>query len=287
MTAPPESVRAERPSPSTEQVDPLPGASDPGNAGADSDWVAVEEPLEIRVAGEAVATTMRTPGADRELALGWLYSEGSIRSRADVGQAVHCGALGSEEYGNVMDVLPAAGVDLERDPLTRLQPRTPTSSACGVCGRERIEALGELCRAVECDARLSVGQVLACVDALAAQQRHFSQTGGLHAAAATSLDAKVDALFEDVGRHNAVDKVIGRLLLRELLPASRGVLVVTSRASFEIVQKACMAQMPFVICLSAPTSLAVRTAQEFAMTLIGFVRERGFNVYSGAERIVA
>jgi FdhD protein len=102
-----------------------------------------------------------------------------------------------------------------------------------------------------------------------------------------SLDAKVDALFEDVGRHNAVDKVIGRLLLRELLPASRGVLVVTSRASFEIVQKACMAQMPFVICLSAPTSLAVRTAQRFAMTLIGFVRERGFNVYSGAERIVA
>ncbi len=250
------------------------------------DTVAVEQPLEIRVAGEAVATTMRTPGDDRALALGYLLSEGSIRGVSDVGAVAHCGRPTAPDFGNIIEVTPAPGVTLEHDPLTRIRPHAAVSSACGVCGREQILALLERCASLAgLGPSLSPEAVIHCCESLAAEQSNFAQTGGMHAAAIMTRDGHAVSTAEDVGRHNAVDKAIGRLLLSSELPAHDRVLVVTSRASFEIVQKACVAGIPVVICMSAPTSLAIETATEFGMTLVGFVRGDAFNVYTGESRI--
>jgi FdhD protein len=246
----------------------------------------VEEPLEIRISGEPVMTTLRTPGQDRELALGYLFGGGSIEDLAAVSGVAHCGRADSVDYGNVLEVTPSPGVTLARDPLARLRPTEVVSSACGVCGRAQILELAARCCSLEADrTELSSDAVLACCQALTETQAHFVGTGGLHAAAVLSPTAEVVACAEDVGRHNAVDKVVGMLLLQGRLPASEHVLVVTSRASFEIVQKACVASIPIVICLSAPTSLAIETATAFGMTLVGFVRDGAFNVYAGAHRI--
>lgn len=255
----------------------------------DKEAVLVEEPLEIRVSGEPVATTLRTPGADRELALGYLFSEGAIESRADVASIAHCGHLGAPGYGNVIDVTPAPGVCLARDPLERLRPRALVSSACGACGRadivEQCLARGSSLR--EDALTITAEQALRCVHQLTRNQRFFASTGGSHAAAVMTSAGRVCAAAEDVGRHNAVDKVIGSLLLREQLSVPQRLLVVSSRAGFEIVQKACMARVAVVIGLSAPTTLAVQMARRCSMTLIGFVRAQGFNVYSGEHRLRA
>ena len=248
--------------------------------------VLVEEPLEIRVSGEPVATTLRTPVADRELALGYLFSEGAIDGLSNIASVAHCGRPGTPGFGNVIEVTPGPGLALPEDPLERLRPKALRSSACGACGHADIMRLAERASSlVEDTTKLSANQVLRCAAKLARTQQFFSATGGSHAAAVMTPEGRVSAAAEDVGRHNAVDKVVGSLLLRQQLPARGQLLVVSSRAGFEIVQKACVAQIPIVVCLSAPTTLAVETARRTSMTLVGFVRRGGFNVYSGESRL--
>ncbi len=259
-----------------------------GVASSAPDVVVEEQPLEIRVAGEAVATTMRTPGHDRELSLGYLFAEGSVRAMSDIGSVAHCGRPGTESFHNVIEITLAPGVTLEHDPVARLQPHQVATSACGVCGREQILLLKQRCASLsDATIQMTEREVLRCCEALTTHQSNFARTGGMHAAAIMTTDGESATTAEDVGRHNAVDKVIGRSLLIGALPATDRVLVVTSRGSFEIVQKACVAGVPIVICMSAPTSLAIDTATEFGMTLIGFVRGDAFNVYTGDHRIAA
>ena len=248
-----------------------------------TDRVVVEEPLEIRVSGEVLAVTLRTPGHDRELALGFLLAEGLIRSRDDVGSVAHCGRPGEEGYGNVIDVLPAPGtvIDLEQ---TAMRRGTLTTAACGVCGRRSIDDLIARCGPVGDDSRWEVQLVAALPERLLERQANFARTGGLHAAGLAASDGRLISVREDVGRHNAVDKVFGRLLLDDALPAPAHALVVSGRASFEIVQKAVTAGVGLVVSVSAPSSLAVATALGARVTLVGFARGGSFNVYTHPER---
>jgi FdhD protein len=256
-----------------------------------TDEVAVEEPLEIRVDGEPVATTMRTPGADADLALGFLFGEGIIASAADVTAASHCGRPGDEGYGNVLDVRSGAGVRLEPERLLEGRRFVPVSSACGVCGRRSIDGLLARAGRVDPTPRLAPGLVTEAVAALTAVQPGFARTGGLHAVAAFGPDGVVMAAAEDVGRHNAVDKVVGALLRAGRLGAGAppegrpALLAVSGRAGFEIVQKAAAAGIPAVASVSAPTSLAVDLAEEAGILLCGFVRGARCNVYASAWRL--
>ena len=252
------------------------------------DTLAVEEPLEIRVAGTALAVTMRTPGHDVELAAGFLVSEGVIGEGAEFQAAIHCGGPGtggSENTYNVLDVSLAPGVALPAPEMTR---SFYTTSSCGVCGKASIEA-------VETVSRYDVSEDAVVVDAteivqyphrLREQQDAFDKTGGLHAAAL--FDVATGALLvlrEDVGRHNAVDKVVGWALLNDHLPLRGTVLQVSGRASFELVQKAVMAGIPMLSAVSAPSSLAAELAEKSGLTLVGFVRGRTMNVYSHPDRV--
>ena len=251
-------------------------------AGAQSaDWVAVEEPLEIRVATEPVAVTMRTPGEDAQLALGFLFAEGVIRSTDDVGSVAHCGRLGEEGYGNAIDITAAPGVVLNIESSRR---GTLTTAACGVCGRKSIDDLLARCRPLPLDQTISTQLLARSTEQLGTIQKNFAQTGGVHAAAALDAEGKVLVAFEDIGRHNAVDKVVGALLLRKLIGAP-ALLVVSGRASFEIVQKAAMARIPAVACVSAASTLAIDLAEKVGITLATFVRDGTFNVYTGRSRL--
>ena len=247
------------------------------------DVLVVEEPLEIRVAGESVAVTMRTPGADRALALGFLYGEGIIREIGDVGRAEHCGRPGTPEYGNVIDVLPRPGELLDPERIRAGRRGTLTSSACGVCGREQIEDMMQRCQPINDDRAIQVPMVFFAQEQMRQSQYVFTQTGGVHAAAAFSETGDMYCCFEDIGRHNAVDKVVGHLLETHNISEGQGVqiLAVSSRASFEIVQKAVVARIPVVVAVSAASSLAVDLAQEMGITLIGFAREKRMVVYTG------
>jgi FdhD protein len=246
--------------------------------------VAIEEPLEIRVTGETVAVTMRTPGHDHELVLGFLLAEGIIARANDVGRVFHCGKPGEEGYGNVMDVLGAPGTVIDVERLGAARRGTLTTSACGVCGRRSVDDLLASCPTLPLDVRFSARTVSGATALLAGEQRLFRETGGAHAAALVTPDGKLVVLREDVGRHNAVDKAVGRLLLDHVDP-TRLALVVSGRSSFEIVQKAARARIPLVIGVSAPTSLAVEAARRTNVTLVGFARGRDFNVYAGPDRI--
>jgi len=267
---------------------------------ADRDDVAVEEPLEIRVAGDPLAITMRTPGADRELALGFLHAEGVIRALDDVGSVAHCGRPGDEGFGNVIDVLPGAGVVLAPERVAGTRRGTLTTAACGVCGRLTIEDLIARCAPVADDARIEATALARFIRSMRDRQALFARTGGVHAAAlfaAAAADAPRgeaplpdDApLFvrEDVGRHNAVDKLVGALLFARALPARGRALIVSGRTSFEIVQKAAVAGIPIVASVSAPSSLAIDLAARMNVTLVAFLRGESMSVYSAAERIIA
>jgi FdhD protein len=244
-----------------------------------SDVVAVEEPLEIRVGGRGVSVTMRTPGHDRELALGFLASEG-VLARATQVDAVVQNAGGPT--ANVIDVLLAPGVELALDTLTR---HVFTSSSCGLCGKTAIEAVHHHFPPLT-DGVTVAGSVLAALpERLRAAQTAFAQTGGLHAAAVFAPDGSLIVVREDVGRHNAVDKVLGYGLLADLLPWRGHVLLVSGRASFEITQKALAGGLPIVAAVSAPSSLAVSFAEESGQTLIGFLRAGRMNVYARPERV--
>jgi FdhD protein len=247
-----------------------------------SDLVAAEEPLEIRLDGVPVAVTMRTPspGQDAELAVGFLAGE-AIVDAGDVAEVSECRPPG--EDGGIADVRLRPGATA-RDGWQRSFFAT---SSCGVCGKASIDAVRIVAPAVADGPTIERDVVVALPTALRAAQRVFERTGGLHAAALFDPNGRLELLREDVGRHNAVDKLVGRAAFDGMLPLARNVLVVSGRASFEIVQKAVIAGVPIVAAVSAPSSLAVRLALESNLTLIGFLRERAFNVYAGAERIHA
>ena len=251
-----------------------------------NDVLVVEEPLEIRVAGESVAVTMRTPGADRALALGFLYGEGIIREIRDVGRAEHCGRPGTPEYGNVIDVLPRPGEMLDPERIRAGRRGTLTSSACGVCGREQIEDMMQRCQPIGDARAVQAAMIFLAQEQMRQSQYVFAQTGGVHAAAAFSETGDMYCCFEDIGRHNAVDKVVGHLLETHNIVEGEGVqiLAVSSRASFEIVQKAVVARIPVVVAVSAASSLAADLAQAMGITLIGFARDKRMVVYTGAVR---
>ncbi|RAY14167.1 formate dehydrogenase accessory sulfurtransferase FdhD [Actinomadura craniellae] len=247
------------------------------------DALAVEEPLEIRIGGRPLTVTMRTPGDDFDLVAGFLSAEGAIGGPADLAAMRHC-ADGGENTYNVVDVRLAEGVP-EPVPARAF----PVTSACGVCGTESIEALRRRARFdVGADpVRLDPRTVIGLPGALRAAQRAFDRTGGLHAAGLFDGTGRALAVREDVGRHNAVDKVVGWALREDRLPLAGTVLMVSGRASFELVQKAVQAGVPVLAAVSAPSSLAAELAEAAGLTLIGFLRGDSMNVYAGAHRLLA
>lgn len=250
--------------------------------------VAVEEPLEIRVDGDCVATTMRTPGDDARLALGFLFGEGVVGSLADVGSIAHCGRPG--EAGNVIDLRSGPGARLDPERVLDCHRLALTTSACGVCGRRSIEALLARLERVGPGPAIAPSLVLGAMERLRGEQPNFARSGGVHAAAAFDAVGRLLACHEDVGRHNAVDKVIGALFLRGLVGKASGgappaLLAVSGRSSFEIVQKAAAAGIGVVASVSAASSLAVDLAREASIALAAFVRTGAFNVYTHAERL--
>jgi FdhD protein len=253
------------------------GPDDQAAADARADLLAVEEPLEIRVGGQPLAVTMRTPGHDIDLAAGFLATEGVIASAADLTQITMCD-------GNVADVTLAPGVAL---PMERLQRNFITTSACGVCGKDSIDAIRVRARYdVSADqVRVAPAVLAALPDRLREAQRVFASTGGLHAAGIFTAAGNLLVLREDVGRHNAVDKVIGWALREGRLPLTGCVLLVSGRASFELTQKALMAGLPLLAAVSAPSSLAAELAGESGMTLVGFLRGSSMNVYTSPQRL--
>ncbi|MDE2890465.1 MAG: formate dehydrogenase accessory sulfurtransferase FdhD [Gemmatimonadota bacterium] len=251
------------------------------------DELAIEEPLEIRVAGDPVAVTMRSPGEDARLAAGFLFSEGIIGSIEDVGRVFHCGRPGTEGYGNAIDVLPAPGHSLDIERVSASRRGTLTTSACGVCGRQDVADLVARCSVLPPGPKIPATLLIESIDGMRRIQPTFAHTGGVHAAAAFDRDGRALVCSEDVGRHNAVDKTVGALLFDRLVGASSGavLLAVSGRASFEIVQKAAVARIPVVASVSAASSLAVDLASDVGITLAGFVRRKGFNLYAHPERV--
>jgi len=253
------------------------------------DRVATEEPLEVRLHGRPFAVIMRTPGADRELAAGFLLSERVIAGADDVGAIEHgMNRVGGQlpmRSENIVNVT-LAGAAVER--LERVMSdrrKVTTNSSCGLCGRLTIESLRSDAPALQGGWRIDPRTLASLPDRLRAAQDVFDATGGLHAAGLFTREGELETVAEDVGRHNAVDKVVGRMLMRGELPLSRHLLFVSGRTSFEIIQKAFFAGISVVGAVSAPSSLAIDLARETGLTLVGFVRGGAFNVYSHADRI--
>ena len=251
------------------------------------DTLVAEEPLEIRLNGKPLAITMRTPGDDFALAAGFLVSEGVLGRAEEVANIVYCAGAtsdGANTY-NVVDVRLAPGVPL---PDITLERNVYTTSSCGLCGKASLDAVRTAARVPIADKprlRVTPSLLAALPDRLRSAQRVFDRTGGLHAAGLFSPDGELLDLREDVGRHNAVDKLIGRALRAGQLPLSRSMLLVSGRASFELAQKAVMAGIPLLAAVSAPSSLAVDLAAETGLTLVGFLRGGSMNVYAGEERL--
>jgi FdhD protein len=250
-------------------------------ARARSDALAREEPLEIRVRGRSVAVTMRTPGHDKELAAGFLLTEGIVRSRADIVEIAPC--LEGDAPENTLNIFLAPAVQVDFEQLTR---HVFATSSCGLCGKASIDAVHQHFPPVDSPVRIPAKTLVQLPGRMRAAQETFAETGGLHAAGIFDIDGTLLILREDVGRHNAVDKVLGHSFLANTLPLDAHVLLVSGRASFEIVQKALAARIPIVAAVSAPSSLAVEFARESGQTLIGFLRGDTMNVYSRAERIL-
>jgi FdhD protein len=265
-----------------------------------SDHLAVEEPLEIRLgfadkSHRAISITMRTPGDDAELAAGFLFTEGIVREPSEIRQIRHCGPKVRNGSGTLneapsldsntirVDLADSAVVDLKK-----LERHFYTTSSCGVCGKSSIEALKtEIKSSIDFNLRIGEEIIRSLPAMLREAQAVFDRTGGLHASALFAQDGKLDILREDVGRHNALDKVIGRRFLDGKTPLADRMLLVSGRASFELVQKALVAGIPTLAAVGAPSSLAVELAKQYGMTLIGFLHEDRFNIYCGAERVLA
>ncbi|NMF66582.1 formate dehydrogenase accessory sulfurtransferase FdhD [Brasilonema octagenarum UFV-E1] len=251
------------------------------------DQLTTEEPLEIRLVSpeKTIAITMRTPGADFELAAGFLYSEGVISCKEDIQRMSYCvdKSVDIEQRYNIVNVTLGEGLNPDLQPLER---HFYTTSACGVCGKASLEALRlRGCPVILPQPIVTAEMIYDLPDKLRAAQGIFKATGGLHAAALFDAQGQLLNLHEDVGRHNALDKLIGSALLSEQLPLSDHIVMVSGRSSFEILQKSTAAGVPIVCSVSAPSSLAVSVAKEFGITLIGFLRGERFNVYTGFERI--
>ncbi|MEQ9667499.1 formate dehydrogenase accessory sulfurtransferase FdhD [Coleofasciculus sp. G2-EDA-02] len=260
---------------------------DNGNVRSRQDQVATEEPLEIRLTSpqQTVAVTMRTPGADFELAAGFLYAEGIVRDRKDIQQISYCvdPDVDGEQRYNIVNVKLRPGLSVNLQPLER---HFFTTSACGVCGKASLEALHlRGCPVITKGLEVSPDVIYNLPEQLHTAQRIFSSTGGLHAAALFDNQGKLLSVREDVGRHNALDKLMGSAFLSDQLPLTNQIVLVSGRSSFEIVQKCLTAGVPIICAVSAPSSLAVALAREFGITLVGFLRGKRFNIYTGKERI--
>ena len=253
-----------------------------GTARTVRDVVAVEAPLEIRLRGRSVAVTMRTPGHDRELAAGFLLTERILRERKDLVAIRTCRA--SLEPDNTVDVFLKAGVEVDFARLTR---HFFATSSCGQCGKASLDAVKQHFPPVNSQITVAAATLARLPGRMRRAQPTCARTGGLHAAALFDARGRLLVLREDVGRHNAVDKVVGFGLLGNKLPLDAHILLVSGRASFEIMQKALAARIPIVVAVSAPSSLAVEFARASRQTLIGFLRGDTMNIYAGAERIVA
>lgn len=268
-----------------------------------SDVLAVEEPLEIRIGlpvngkveHKAVSITMRTPGDDGELAAGFLFTEGIIHHPEQIKQIRHCGLKIGKTKGTInrasalnsntirVDLNEGVKVDLKS-----LDRHFYTTSSCGVCGKSSIEALSANVKTISDEGfRVSSEMIHSLPETLRSSQAVFDQTGGLHASALFTVEGMLDIVREDVGRHNALDKVIGAKFLDGALPLSDKILLVSGRISFELVQKALMAGIPLIAAVGAPSSLAVELAAEYGMTVVGFVRDERFNIYCGESRVLS
>ncbi len=258
------------------------------NALNENDWVATEEPLEIRIkyhtpAGivvKSISVTMRTPGQDKELAIGFLYTEGIINTVTDIIEA----EIVDTKNNNVIIVSlqPHCHPD-----IGKLERNFYTTSSCGVCGKSSIEAVKTTCNILDTKDNITISPTLlySLPDKLRSQQSVFESTGGLHACSIFSLEGELLALHEDAGRHNALDKLIGSSLLNDKLPLNEHILLLSGRTSFELVQKAVMAGIKIIASVGAPSSLAVQMADEWGITLVGFLRNERCNIYTGAQRI--
>lgn len=257
------------------------------------DLLAVEEPMEIRLGfgpidarqQKSVSVTMRTPGNDFELALGFLFTEGIIQNPTDVYKIQYCNELNNKEnIENIVRVELNPNLDID---LSKLQRNFYTTSSCGVCGKESIEAIKTNCMVQQLDLifKINPQTITQLPDKLRAQQSVFEHTGGIHACALFDALGNLLLLREDVGRHNALDKLIGAAINSPTIQLNKTVLLLSGRASFELLQKAAMAGIPVVCAVGAPSSLAVQTAQSFNITLVGFLRNQRFNIYSTPQRI--
>ncbi|HYB90185.1 MAG TPA: formate dehydrogenase accessory sulfurtransferase FdhD [Candidatus Binataceae bacterium] len=247
------------------------------------DSVATEEPLEIRLGGQRFTLTMRTPGHDEELCAGFLFGEGFINSRAELGEVRSVRGPRGEPEPNALDVVLAVAADGLRE---RLKRNFAVTASCGICGKTSIDAIRRRIEPPRGNAAIGAQILLALASRMRAAQEVFAATGGLHAAALFDLDGRLRAIREDVGRHNAVDKLVGWGLMNELIPFARSVMTVSGRLSFEIVQKAAAAGVPILAAVSAPSSLAVELAEEAGTTLVGFLGDSSFNVYAHPARVL-
>lgn len=249
------------------------------------DRLAAEEPMEIRVAGPdqepaSLAVIMRTPGHDFELAAGFLSTEGLIRSRSDLVSISYCDLPPEEQHYNVVTVRLSRPFDRES-----VQRNFYATSSCGICGKASLEQVEVSCAPLAPGPVVPASVLFELPEVLRRTQRIFEETGGLHAAGLFDRSGRLISEREDVGRHNAVDKLVGQAMLAGQVPLSDRILLVSGRVSFEIVQKAAVAGIPFVCAVSAPSSLAVQTGESLGLTIVGFLRGRGFNVYSHPERV--
>jgi FdhD protein len=254
------------------------------------DTLAVEEPLEIRIGfyennkqiHKAISITMRTPGNDFELAVGFLFTEGILKSKNQIEHIKHCGRFPNNQNTVRIDLSPVTEINLKK-----LERNFYTTSSCGVCGKSSIEALTTGAKPIEQSdfPQVSAEIIHELPEKLRQSQLVFDETGGLHAAALFDNLGNLIELREDVGRHNAVDKLIGRQFLADKIPLVSKILFLSGRASFELIQKAVMVQIPIICAVGAPSSLAVEAAHSFNITLLGFVRDNRFNIYTGSERI--
>ncbi|MEQ9592075.1 MAG: formate dehydrogenase accessory sulfurtransferase FdhD [Cyclobacteriaceae bacterium] len=256
------------------------------------DLMAVEEPLEIRIgygplgarSQKNLAVTMRTPGHDYELATGFLFTEGIINSFEEIESIKYCEDVGKqEEKENVVrvELKPSVQLDFEK-----LQRHFYTSSSCGVCGKSSIESVHVTCGQLQSEVKVNAAVIYSIPNKMRQAQQIFEHTGGLHAVGLFDVEGNLRHSREDVGRHNAMDKVIGASLFKKEIPLSNSIVVVSGRASFELVQKALRAGVAILVAVGAPSSLAVSLAREFGMTLLGFAKEQSFNIYSTSDRIL-
>lgn len=251
----------------------------------DRDRAATEEPLEVRLHDKPFSVIMRTPGADRELAAGFLLSEGVLKSADDLGTLEYCTDPTAEHPENIINASLVNGSVESLAKFLAERRNVTTNSSCGMCGRLTIDSLKTDLPALVIPWTVPSSTIIDIPDRLRQAQAVFDETGGLHAAGLFTRDGVLETIAEDVGRHNAVDKVIGRMVIQERLPLSNHILFVSGRTSFEIVQKAFIAGIPMLAAVSAPSSLAIELAEECGITLIGFLRGQNFNIYTHPERV--